>query len=302
VKTWQKVLLGFGIYVAVIVALYLIFGSDGENDHFQPQNEFKLESWVEIKLGGIDLSINKAVLYLVLASGLTIFTMLWIARRMQDKPNRVQTAVEVAYDLTKNNITGTNLSGQYAVRWFPFIATLFFFIWFSNMIGYLPLPTNTEHTVDVFGLELPAFALYAATANISIPLVLTLIVWISYHVEGIRAKGAGAYFKGWLPAGLEDMNPIGKGAIFLIEVISHFVRLISLSVRLFANILAGHLLLLFMGGGLAVLLGLAALGAASFPLAFVFFVFEVGLVATLQAFIFATLSSIYIGGAVAESH
>jgi F-type H+-transporting ATPase subunit a len=302
VKTWQKVLLGFGIYVAVIVALYLIFGSDGENDHFQPQNEFKLESWVEIKLGGIDLSITKAVLYLVLASALTIFTMLWIARRMQDRPNRVQTAVEVAYDLTKNNITGTNLSGQYAVRWFPFIATLFFFIWFSNMIGYLPLPTNTEHTVDVFGLELPAFALYAATANISIPLVLTLIVWISYHVEGIRAKGVGPYFKGWLPAGLEDMNPIGKGAIFVIEVISHFVRLISLSVRLFANILAGHLLLLFMGGGLAVLLGLAALGAASFPLAFVFFVFEVGLVATLQAFIFATLSSIYIGGAVAESH
>jgi F-type H+-transporting ATPase subunit a len=302
VKTWQKVLLGFGIYVVVIVALYLIFGSDGENDHFQPQNEFKLENWVEIKLGGIDLSINKAVLYLVLASSLTIFTMLWIARRMQDKPNRVQTAVEVAYDLTKNNITGTNLSGQYAVRWFPFIATLFFFIWFSNMIGYLPLPTNTEHTVNVFGLELPAFALYAATANISIPLMLTLIVWISYHVEGIRAKGAGAYFKGWLPAGLEDMNPIGKGAIFVIEVISHFVRLISLSVRLFANILAGHLLLLFMGGGLAVLLGLAALGAASFPLAFVFFVFEVGLVATLQAFIFATLSSIYIGGAVAESH
>ena len=93
-----------------------------------------------------------------------------------------------------------------------------------------------------------------------------------------------------------------KAFVFVIECISHFVRLISLSVRLFANILAGHLLLLFMGGGLAVLLGLAALGALTFPLAFVFFVFEVGLVATLQAFIFATLSSIYIGGAVADSH
>ncbi len=129
-----------------------------------------------------------------------------------------------------------------------------------------------------------------------------MVVWVSYHVEGIRAKGPINYLKGWLPAGLEDMNPIGKGAIFLIEVISHFVRLISLSVRLFANILAGHLLLLFMGGGLAVLLGLAALGALTFPMAFVFFVFEVGLVATLQAFIFSTLTSIYIGGAVAESH
>jgi F-type H+-transporting ATPase subunit a len=302
VKTWQKVLIGFGVYFAVVVAVFIIFGSDGKNEEFQPQNEFKLEPWLEIKLGGIDVSITKAVLYLVLASGLTILTMVWIARRMADKPNRVQTAMELAYDLTKNNITGGNLSGSYATRWFPFLATLFFFIWFSNLIGYLPLPTNTEHTVNVFGLELPAFALYAATANISIPLTLTLVVWLSYHVEGIRAKGPVNYFKGWLPAGLEDMNPIGKGAIFLIEVISHFVRLISLSVRLFANILAGHLLLLFMGGGLAVLLGLAALGALTFPMAFVFFVFEVGLVATLQAFIFSTLTAIYIGGAVAESH
>jgi F-type H+-transporting ATPase subunit a len=302
VKTWQKVLIGFGVYFAVVIAVFIIFGSDGKNDEFQPQNEFKLEPWVEIKLGGVDVSITKAVLYLVLASGLTILTMVWISRRMADKPNRVQTAIEVAYDLTKNNITGGNLSGSYATRWFPFLATLFFFIWFSNLIGYLPLPTNTEHTVDVFGLEVPAFALYAATANISIPLTLTLVVWLSYHVEGIRAKGPIAYFKGWLPAGLEDMNPIGKAAIFLIEVISHFVRLISLSVRLFANILAGHLLLLFMGGGLAVLLGLAALGALTFPMAFVFFVFEVGLVATLQAFIFSTLTAIYIGGAVAESH
>ena len=88
----------------------------------------------------------------------------------------------------------------------------------------------------------------------------------------------------------------------MIEVLSHFVRLISLSVRLFANILAGHLLLLFMGGGLAVLLGLAALGALTFPHRVRFYIFEVGLVATLQAFIFATLSAIYIGGAVAESH
>ncbi len=298
----NKVLFFVGLWLGTTVLLYLVFGSDGKNDHFQPQNEFKLEPWLEIKLGGIDLSINKAVLYLFLASALTIGTMTWIANRMQEKPNRTQTAVELAYDLTKNNITGTNLSREYALRWFPFIATLFFFIWFSNMIGFIPLPVNTEHTVNVFGIEMPAFAIYAATANISIPLVLTLIVWISYHVEGVRAKGPINYLKSWLPSGLEDMNPIGKGAIFVIEVISHFVRLISLSVRLFANILAGHLLLLFMGGGLAVLLGLSALGALSFPLAFVFFVFEVGLVATLQAFIFATLSSIYIGGAVAESH
>jgi F-type H+-transporting ATPase subunit a len=286
----------------VAILLLVIFGNDGKNEEFKPQNEFKLEPWLSIKVGGIDFSINRAVFYLALASALTISVMVWISRRMQQKPNRVQTAMELFYDLTRNNITGGNLEPRVATRWFPFLATLFFFLWFSNVIGYLPLPTNTAETVNIFGLELPTFAIYAATANISVPLALTLVVWISYNVEGIRAKGFLPYFRSWLPPGLEEMNPVGKGLIFVIEVISHFVRLISLSVRLFANILAGHLLLLFMGGGLAVLLGLAALGALTFPLAFLFFVLELGLIATLQAFIFSMLTAIYIGGATAESH
>jgi F-type H+-transporting ATPase subunit a len=302
VSTKAKIWIGVAGYVALLIALVLIFGDAGKNEEFQPQNEFKLDPWLSIKIGGIDFSINRAVFYLVLASGLTIATMVWIARRMQQKPNRVQTAIEVAYDLTRNNITGGNLDPKTAVRWFPFLAALFFFIWFSNVIGYLPLPTNTQETVDIFGVAVPTFAIYAATANISMPLVLTLVVWITYHVEGIRAKGFFPYFKSWLPPGLEDMNLFGKAFIFSIEAISHFARLISLSVRLFANILAGHLLLLFMGGGLAVLLGIAALGALTFPMAFFFFVLELGLIATLQAFIFATLTAIYIGGAVAESH
>jgi F-type H+-transporting ATPase subunit a len=298
-----KVFLGLGIYFAITVILLVVAGNEGRNDAFQPQNEFKLDPWIEISIGGIDLSVNKAVLYLLLASGLTIFTMVWIARRMSvDKPNLVQTAVEVAYDLTRNTITGANMTSQMAARWFPFLGALFFFIWFSNMIGFLPLPINTEHTVDVLGLELPSLALYAATANLSIPLVLTLVVWFSYHVEGVRAKGFFPYLASWLPPGLEDMNPLAKGFIFIIEAISQFARLISLSVRLFANILAGHLLLLFMGGGLAVLLGIAALAAVTFPLAFFFFILEVGLIATLQAFIFSILTAIYLGGATAEAH
>jgi F-type H+-transporting ATPase subunit a len=297
-----KVGVVLGAWLGPAILLLLIFGNDGKNDEFKPQDEFKLHDWIPLHVGGINFSINRAVLYLLLAAALTIWVMTFIARRMQMKPNRVQTAVEVAYDMTKNNITGGNMDQSYAVKWFPFIATLFFFIAFSNLIGYLPLPTNSAETIDVFGLGIPSFAIYAATANISFALVLTLVVWFSYHVEGVRAKGLFGYLKSFLPAGLEDMNPIGKALIFVIELLSHFMRLVSLSVRLFANILAGHLLLLFMGGGLAVLLGLAALGALTFPLAFVFFVLEVGLIATLQAFIFATLSAIYIGGAVAESH
>jgi F-type H+-transporting ATPase subunit a len=302
-STKWKVLLGLGLYLGIVAILLLVAGSEGKNESFQPQNEFKLDPWITIDIAGIDFSINKAVLYLLLASALTIGTMLFIARRMQREPNKVQMVVELAYDLTRNNITRGNIDDEVlARRWFPMLAGLFFFIWFSNMIGFLPLPINTEHKVDVFGLEVPSLALYAATANLSIPLVLTLVVWVAYHVEGIRAKGFFGYLKSWLPPGLEDMNPAFKAFIFVIEAISHFARLISLSVRLFANILAGHLLLLFMGGGLAVLLGVAALAGLTFPLAFFFFVLEVGLIATLQAFIFATLTAIYVGGATAESH
>jgi F-type H+-transporting ATPase subunit a len=301
-RTRTKVLIGVGAYIVVLILLAVIFGSAGKNDEFQPQNEFKLDAWVPIKVFGIDLSINRAVLYLFLGTVLTIVTMTWIARRMQQKPNRVQMAVETAYDLTHDNITGQNLEGKFATKWFPFCATLFFFIWFANMMGYIPLPTNTEETVNIFGVHVPTFALYAATANISVPLMLTLMVWFSYNIEGVRTHGLFGYLGTWLPPGLEDMNAIGKAAIFMIEVISHFVRLISLSVRLFANILAGHLLILFMAGGLAVLLGLAALGALTFPLAFVFYIFEVVLIATLQAFIFSILTAIYLGGATSASH
>ncbi len=301
-STKRKVLIGVGLYLLVVIILGVAFGSAGKNDEFKPQNEFKLESWVPINIAGIDLSINRAVLYLVLAGALTTFTLIWVARRMEQKPNRVQTAMELAYDLTRNTISGENMESRLALKWFPFLATLFFFIWFSNMLGYIPLPTNTGETVDIFGIAVPTFAIYAATANISVPLILTLMVWIAYNLEGIRVQGPIAYFKSWLPPGLEEMNPIGKAAIFMIEVISHLVRLISLSVRLFANILAGHLLILFMAGGLAVLLGVAALGALTFPMAFAFFIFEVVLIATLQAFIFSILAAIYLGAATSATH
>lgn len=274
------------------------------NENFRPQNEFKLDPWIPIHVGGLDLSINKAVFYLIVACVLTSGTMVWIARRMQARPNRVQTAVESAFTLMRDNITRGNMSDAMARKWFPFVGTIFLFIWFSNMLGYLPLPTNTEHKVDIFGAQIPSLSLYAATANLSIPLAMTLVVWISYHVEGVRAKGVVGYLKSWIPAGVEGA---AAGPIFVIEVISHFVRLVSLSVRLFANILAGHLLILFMGGGLVVLLNLAVvgsvvLGVLTGTMAVAFFLFEVGLVATLQAFIFATLTAIYLGGAVAESH
>jgi F-type H+-transporting ATPase subunit a len=294
----RKILFGVvGFYVLSLVGILLIFGfTRRDNEEFQPQNEFKLDTWVNLP-GPFD--INKAVMYLVIAGILTCVTMIWIAGRMQARPNRVQTAVEVLFSLMRDNITRGNLDDRMARKYFPFIGALFLFIWFSNLIGYIPLPTNTHEKVDIFGFQLPAFAIYAATANLSVPLVLALIVFITYNVEGIRTKGVGGYLKSLIPAGVTGGMAV---FIFILEFLSNFMRLISLSVRLFANILAGHLIILFMSGGLAVLLGLEVLGWITLPLGVILFLFEVGLVATLQAFIFATLTAIYLGGAVAEHH
>jgi F-type H+-transporting ATPase subunit a len=297
-KTRNQVIFGIlGFYVFSLIAIVAIFGFTRRNStDFVPQNEFKLDTWINLP-GPLDF--NKAVMYLIIAGILTCGTMIWIANRMQARPNRVQTAVEALFSLMRDNITKGSMDDAMARKWFPFIGALFLFIWFNNLIGYIPLPTNTEHTFDVFGVAVPSFAIYAATANLSIPLVLSLIVFVSYNVEGIRAKGFGGYLKSLIPSGVTGAM---AAFIFVLEFLSNFMRLISLSVRLFANILAGHLIILFMSGGLAVLLGVEALGIVTLPIGVALFLFEVGLVATLQAFIFATLTAIYLGGAVAEHH
>jgi F-type H+-transporting ATPase subunit a len=296
--TRRKLLLaGFGVYFGAIALVVLIFGfTRRDNDEFLPQNEFKLDTWINLP-GPMD--INKAVMYVFIAGILTVSTMVFIARRMQARPNRVQTLVEAIYAFMRDQITGSAMDDRMARKWFPFLATLFLFIWFSNLIGYIPLPTNTEHSFELFGANIPSFAIYAATANISIPLVLALVVFVSYTVEGFRAKGFVGYLKGLVPEGVTGVAAI---PLFVLELVSNFMRLLSLSVRLFANILAGHLIILFMAGGLAVLLGIEALGVFTLPFGLALFMFELGLVATLQAFIFATLSAIYLGGAVAAHH
>jgi F-type H+-transporting ATPase subunit a len=291
-----KIFTILGVYLFGLVLLVVLAGSAGKNDAYEPQNEFKLDPWINLP-GPFD--INKAVVYVIIAAVITVWAMIYIAHRMQDRPNRVQTLVETVFNLMRDNITRNNMDASMAAKWFPFIATLFLFIWVSNLIGYIPLPTNSEESFNLFGLNIPSFAIYSATANLSVPLVLALVVFIGFTVEGVRAKGPIGYLKGLIPKGVTG----GMAAfIFVLELFSNLLRLISLSVRLFANILAGHLIILFMAGGIAVLLGIAAIGWLTLPLGVILFIFEVGLVATLQAFIFATLASIYFGGAVAHDH
>ena len=293
--TTRKVIWGiFGFYLLGLILLVLIFGINTHtNNEFQPQNEFKLINWVHLGV----FSINRAVVYLVIASLLTIFTMLWISRRMHARPNRIQTAVEVLFSLMRDNITRGNMEDSLAAKWFPYLGALFLFIWYCNLIGYLPLPLNSEHKFDLFGAHIPSFALYAATANVSVPLVLAIVTFVAFNVEGVRAHGPIGYVKSLIPAGISGPILILIGPL---EVISVFMRLISLTVRLFANILAGHMIILFMAGGLAVILGASWLGWFALPFGIAIYLFELGLVATLQAFIFATLSAIYLGGAVSH--
>lgn len=288
----RKVLLWVaGVYVLGIVALIIIFGFGHKNNTFQIQNEFKLVDWVHLGV----FSINRAVLYLFISSVLTVVTMVYIARRMRQRPNRVQTAVEVTFSLMRDNITRGNMPDALARKWFPFLGALFLFIEFNNLIGYIPLPTNSQETFNVFGAHIPDFALYAATANISVPLALAIVVFVLFNWEGVRAQGPIGYIKSLIPAGVHGPMAVFVGGL---EIISTIMRLLSLTIRLFANILAGHLIILFMAGGLAVILGLSFLGWFTLPVGVAVYLFELGLVATLQAFIFATLTAIYLGGAV----
>jgi F-type H+-transporting ATPase subunit a len=265
---------------------------------FQPQHEFELDPWIPLELGPIDLSINKAVVYLWVGAIATILFGIWVMRfGLSLRPTRRQTTGEAIYELLQGQIAESSLPTKAIGRWFPYVASLFLFIWVLNIVGFIPLPISSE-TFNVFGADLPTWGIYAATANLSVTLALAFITFGATHVEGIRYNGPSRYFKSWVPAG------VPKGLLPLIvplEIISQFMRLISLSVRLFANMLAGHMLILVMIG-LIFIFGNLALAIIAVPVATAVYLFEVVIVVTIQAFVFALLSAIYIGGAIEPEH
>ena len=284
------------VYILGLIAIAAIFGVKGhKNNSFNVIEAFHLDTW--FKIGPI--AFNKGVLYVILAAVITIGLMLAVARKMQERPNRTQVAVEWGYDLMRN-VTRDNMSPDMARKWFPLIFTLFIFILVSNLLGYIPLPVASDATVNIFGVNVPSFEIYAAVTNVAFPLVLSLCVFFSFIWEGVRAHGPIGYLKSLIPAG------VGGPMLVLIvplELLSNFVlRPLSLTIRLWANLLAGHLLIDFMAGDLAVLLGLPLLGWFTLPLGVVIYLFEAVLIAGLQAFIFAILTAIYLGGATAASH
>ncbi len=267
-------------------------------EDFDPAHEFELHPWIPLELGPIDLSINKAVVYLWLGGLVTILFGIWVMRfGLSLRPDRRQTVGESLYDLMFGQIVEGNLPGKARGTWFPYVASLFLFIWILNLIGFIPLPISDERW-HVAGLDVPTLGIYAATANLSVTLALALITFVATHVEGVRYNGVGRYLKSWVPAGAP--KPL-LALIVPLEVISQFMRLISLSVRLFANMLAGHMLILVMLG-LIFIFGSWLVVPLSVFVAIPIYLFEVVIVVTIQAFVFALLSAIYIGGAVEPEH
>jgi F-type H+-transporting ATPase subunit a len=265
---------------------------------FEPQEEFELPAWVPIHLGPLDMSINKAVVYLWVGAALTVILGIWVMRfGLSLRPGRRQTVGEGLYEAIQGQIVEGSLPSKGIHTWFPYVASLFLFIWILNLIGFIPLPISNEH-FHVAGVELPTWGIYAATANLSVTLALALITFLATHVEGIHYNGVVRYFKSWVPQGAP--KPL-LALIVPLEVISQFMRLISLSVRLFANMLAGHMLILVMLG-LIFIFESYAIAVIAVPVATAVYIFEVGIVVTIQAFVFALLSAIYIGGAIEPEH
>ena len=271
--------------------------TEGGEEKFDPSHEFEQHAWVPLKLGPIDMSITKAVAYLILGSLVTIALGFFLMRfRVGTDPNRRQTVGELIYDVAQTQVAEQGLPTRAIARWFPYCATLLLFIWVVNMLGFIPLPLSDEK-MTILGLELPTLGIYAATSSISVTIALALMTFAFTHVEGIRENGALRYFKSWIP----EVPKAMVGPIAFLEVLGQFMRLISLSVRLFANMLAGHILILTFIG-LIFVLETVLLAVVAVPVATIFYLFEVLIVVTIQAYIFAALSAIYIGSAIEPEH
>jgi F-type H+-transporting ATPase subunit a len=287
--------LAFATTLALVLPAVAAAAEPAE-DEFDPSEEWTLHEWVPIHLGPLDLSINKAVAYLMLGAVVTMVLGVVLMRvRLGERPGRRQTVGETVYEVAQVQVAEQGLPTRAIGRWFPYVASLMLFIWVVNMLGFIPLPLSDEK-VTIGGVELPTLALFAATSTLSVTLALALMTWVFTHVEGIRENGVLRYLQSWIPDVPKAMLPM----IIPLEILGQFMRLISLSVRLYANMLAGHMLILtfigliFLTNWLVFPLSVAA--------ATVFYIFEVVIVVSIQAYIFAALSAIYIGSAIEPEH
>jgi F-type H+-transporting ATPase subunit a len=226
--------------------------------------------WViPLHLGPIDISINKGVWFLFIGAAITFLIMFLGARYLKDRPGMYQVIVEELYGFGRNHLGGQ--VAEEGRKWFPYTLSLFIFILVLNLIGLIP---NS----------------YPVTSSISFTLTLALLTFFLTQFEGVRRNGLGTYVKSLVPSGL-PAKPIMVPFMAFIEIVQELSKPLTLGMRLYANILAGHLIIfvflsfiLYFGTFMAVI---------SVPAAIVLFAFEI-FVAVLQAYIFAILTQVYI--------
>lgn len=231
---------------------------------------------VELSLFGIDISITKAVIFLWIGAALTFLLLFVGSRILKTRPGAYQVIVEELYGFGRNSLGG--LIGEEGKKWFPYTLSLFVFLLVLNLTGLVP---NS----------------YPVTSSISFTLVLALFTIVIVQIEGVRHNGAGRYVAAFVPPGL-PFKPIMVPFMFVIECITELAKPLTLAMRLYANILAGHLLIfiflsfILYAGGTSTIIG-TVMPLFSVPMGLVLYGFEI-FVAVLQAYIFAILTQIYI--------
>ena len=237
-----------------------------------PIHQFEIERLVPLHIGGVDISFTNSALFAVIA--IVLASLLFILAPRDLVPTRLQSVAESIYEVV-DNMTHEVLH-ENARTYFPFVLTLFTFILFANVLGLIPYA-------------------FTVTSHIVVTLALALVVFIGATIIGFMRNGAG-YLKLFVPSGVPALLlPL----VILIEIVSYFIRPMSLSIRLFANMMAGHMMLKVMAG-FVVMLGLAA---GWLPL--VAMVGLMGLellVAVLQAYVFALLTCMYLNDAMHVDH
>lgn len=227
-------------------------------------------AYVHLSLFGIDISITKAVVFLWIGAALTFLIMFFGARAMKDRPGAYQVIVEEVYGFGRNSLGGQ--MGEEGKKWFPYTLSLFVFLLVLNLVGLVP---NS----------------FPVTSSIAFTLVLALLTFTITQVVGIRRNGLGGYVAAFVPPGM-PAKPIMVPFMFFIEWISELSKPLTLAMRLYANILAGHLLI-FIFLGFILYTGTPLMAVFSVPAALALYAFEI-FVAVLQAYIFAILTQVYI--------
>ena len=229
-----------------------------------------------------------AIVFLISALLIGWFFVSVSGKRLSVVPSKRQFMAEGVYDFVRNTIGRDIIGSKHYKPFLPLLLTLFTLILFNNVAGIIP------------------FIQYPSTSRIGIPIVLTIIVYITYNVAAVKHKGGlGKYLGSLIPPGLPGwLKPI----MFVLECLTYFViRPLTLALRLFGNMMAGHLMLLvFIVGGEYLLLhggniGLQASGVLSFAAAIFMTFFEL-LIEFLQAFIFTMLAALYLADAVSDHH